>query len=214
MDDRRFDALVKSLATGRSRRAVLKGLLGLGGAALGCGVRCSNRKRKRRGVRPRPPNRSRALANRCCRVGCAFARRGCRNAIPAADPTAVTIRFSGCSRAARTIPRTASAATTPVATASAMAKNSAVPTHVPGARLPRNAARSICRIAAAPMAAAQRPVAIRPRGSPVAKGIRQSAAPTTSAFQPVAAAPGTIVRAVRAAKTTSVWTTGLTARAE
>lgn len=34
MDDRRFDSLVKSLASGRSRRSVLKGLLGLGGAAV------------------------------------------------------------------------------------------------------------------------------------------------------------------------------------
>lgn len=33
MDDRRFDSLVKSLASGASRRKVLKGLLGLGGAA-------------------------------------------------------------------------------------------------------------------------------------------------------------------------------------
>ncbi len=33
MDNRRFDSLVKSLAEGRSRRSVLKGLLGLGGAA-------------------------------------------------------------------------------------------------------------------------------------------------------------------------------------
>ncbi len=35
MDDRRFDALVKSLAAGRNRRSVLKGLLGLGGVAAG-----------------------------------------------------------------------------------------------------------------------------------------------------------------------------------
>jgi hypothetical protein len=34
MDDRRFDALVRSLASGASRRAVLKGMLGLGGAAV------------------------------------------------------------------------------------------------------------------------------------------------------------------------------------
>src|SRR5215204_5548435 len=34
MDDRRFDALVRSLAEGKSRRSVLKGLFGLGGAAL------------------------------------------------------------------------------------------------------------------------------------------------------------------------------------
>jgi hypothetical protein len=34
MDDRRFDALVRSLAAGRSRRQVLRGMLGLGGAAV------------------------------------------------------------------------------------------------------------------------------------------------------------------------------------
>jgi hypothetical protein len=34
MDDRRFDALARSLATGQSRRQVLKGVLGLGGAAV------------------------------------------------------------------------------------------------------------------------------------------------------------------------------------
>lgn len=33
MDDRRFDSLAKALAAGKSRRSVLKGLLGLGGAA-------------------------------------------------------------------------------------------------------------------------------------------------------------------------------------
>ncbi len=38
MDDRRFDALVKSVAAGGSRRAVLKGLLGLGGVALAGGA--------------------------------------------------------------------------------------------------------------------------------------------------------------------------------
>lgn len=34
MDDRRFDSIVKALAQGRSRRAVLKGMLGFGGAAV------------------------------------------------------------------------------------------------------------------------------------------------------------------------------------
>ena len=34
MDDRRFDSFAKALAEGKSRRTVLKGLLGLGGAAL------------------------------------------------------------------------------------------------------------------------------------------------------------------------------------
>src|SRR5215218_7183017 len=33
MDDRRFDSFVKALAAGKSRRSVLKGLLGLGAAA-------------------------------------------------------------------------------------------------------------------------------------------------------------------------------------
>ncbi len=34
MDDRKFDSLVKSFASGTSRRSLLKGMLGLGGAAL------------------------------------------------------------------------------------------------------------------------------------------------------------------------------------
>src|SRR5215207_3499312 len=38
MDDRKFDSLVKSLAAGSSRRSVLKGILGLGGAALAGGT--------------------------------------------------------------------------------------------------------------------------------------------------------------------------------
>jgi hypothetical protein len=38
MDDRRFDALVKSLASGTNRRTLLKGILGLGGAAIVGGV--------------------------------------------------------------------------------------------------------------------------------------------------------------------------------
>ena len=38
IDDRRFDSLVKSLADGASRRSVLKGLLGLGGAAVAGGA--------------------------------------------------------------------------------------------------------------------------------------------------------------------------------
>ena len=35
MDDRSFDALVKAVAVGASRRAMLRGLLGIGGASLG-----------------------------------------------------------------------------------------------------------------------------------------------------------------------------------
>ena len=33
MDNKRFDSLTKALASGQSRRSVIKGLLGLGGAA-------------------------------------------------------------------------------------------------------------------------------------------------------------------------------------
>lgn len=38
MDDRRFDSLVRAVATGASRRAVLKGILGLGGVVLTGGI--------------------------------------------------------------------------------------------------------------------------------------------------------------------------------
>lgn len=38
MDDHRFDSLTRAFASGKSRRGVLKGLLGLGGAALAGGV--------------------------------------------------------------------------------------------------------------------------------------------------------------------------------
>ena len=38
MDERRFDSLVRSLASGTSRRSMLKGILGFGGAALTGGV--------------------------------------------------------------------------------------------------------------------------------------------------------------------------------
>ena len=38
MDDRRFDSLAKSFASGASRRSVLKGILGLGGGALAGGI--------------------------------------------------------------------------------------------------------------------------------------------------------------------------------
>jgi hypothetical protein len=38
VDDRRFDSLAKSLSAGKSRRSVLKGLLGLGGTAVVSGT--------------------------------------------------------------------------------------------------------------------------------------------------------------------------------
>ena len=70
MDDRRFDSFAKALAEGKSRRTVLKGLLGLGGAALAGSVildgdseaarRPSNGGRSRR----RRPPRGRLARNR------------------------------------------------------------------------------------------------------------------------------------------------------
>jgi len=46
MDDRRFDALVRSLANGHSRRTVLKGLLVLGGLAAGAGFQATEAARR------------------------------------------------------------------------------------------------------------------------------------------------------------------------
>lgn len=51
MDDRRFDSLVRSLASGANRRQVLKGLLGIGGVAV-AGARVSDAEAARR---PTPP---------------------------------------------------------------------------------------------------------------------------------------------------------------
>ena len=57
MDDRRFDSLAKSLASGASRRSVLKGILGLGGAALAGGMLMDGEaEAARRGPKsPKPP---------------------------------------------------------------------------------------------------------------------------------------------------------------
>jgi hypothetical protein len=58
MDDRRFDALTKSLVSGRSRRSVLKGLLGLGGAAMAGGTLLDGEGKaaRRPTPTPRPPS--------------------------------------------------------------------------------------------------------------------------------------------------------------
>ncbi len=53
MDDHRFDLLTKSLSAGGSRRAVLKGLLGLGGAAAAAGIP-ANTQAARRPAKPDP----------------------------------------------------------------------------------------------------------------------------------------------------------------
>jgi hypothetical protein len=48
MDDRRFDSLVRTIATGRSRRQVLKGMLGLGAVAAGATITAADADAKRR----------------------------------------------------------------------------------------------------------------------------------------------------------------------
>lgn len=57
MDDRRFDRLTKAVASGASRRSLLKGLLGLGGAALvgGSVVTLEAVAARRPAPTPRPP---------------------------------------------------------------------------------------------------------------------------------------------------------------
>ncbi len=56
MDDRQFDSLVRSLASGANRRQILKGLLGLGGAAAVAGTALSDAEAARRPTpTPQPP---------------------------------------------------------------------------------------------------------------------------------------------------------------
>jgi hypothetical protein len=65
MENRRFDALTRSLAAGGSRRAVLKGLLGIGAAAVGGGALAGDVDAARRGFAgPRLP------LGRPCTNGC------------------------------------------------------------------------------------------------------------------------------------------------
>lgn len=72
MDDRRFDAIVKSLAEGKSRRTVLKGILGLGGAALAGGALLEgDTDAARRPTNPTPtpvkcPGQQVVCGNTCC----------------------------------------------------------------------------------------------------------------------------------------------------
>ncbi len=49
MDDRRFDSLVRTMASGASRRQVLKGLLGLGAGSVGAAVVAGGADAARRG---------------------------------------------------------------------------------------------------------------------------------------------------------------------
>jgi hypothetical protein len=54
MDDRRFDSLARSLANGASRRSVLKGILGLGGAAVAGGTLLDGKTEAARRPTPTP----------------------------------------------------------------------------------------------------------------------------------------------------------------
>lgn len=80
MDDRRFDELVKSLAGRQNRRTVLRGLLGLGGVAIG-GSMFSDRAEAARRERPTPkPNRPRRVGSACtpfCSPGMCGVPDGC-----------------------------------------------------------------------------------------------------------------------------------------
>lgn len=49
MDDRRFDTISRKLASGASRRVVLRGLLGLGGVAVAAGTELHRADAARRG---------------------------------------------------------------------------------------------------------------------------------------------------------------------
>jgi len=55
MDDNRFDALVKMFGNGASRRSILKGLFGLGGAAVAGGVAVDQADARTIGTRPTIP---------------------------------------------------------------------------------------------------------------------------------------------------------------
>lgn len=54
MDDRRFDSLVKAMACGRSRRSILKGVLGLSGAAIAGGMALDGESEAARRPTPTP----------------------------------------------------------------------------------------------------------------------------------------------------------------
>ena len=118
MDDRRFDSLVKSLAGGASRRAVLKGLLGLGGAAAVGGTLLEGPAEAAR--RPTPtPTPLRCPGNQTRSAGSAPVRR----------VVAMQSRHAGrrvaIAALTRRSPGTANAATMPVAMAPVMAKSCA-----------------------------------------------------------------------------------------
>ncbi len=154
MDDRQFDSLAKALAEGKSRRSVLKGLLGLGGAAV-AGRVCWRGRARRQGDRPPPPPRSSALATRFPAGVLAFVRRPL--------PTNAALIAAPVCMAVRPRPTTPSAVTTPVASAPAMGKSSAaqpIPARVDCRRL-RRSALALENVASNPIFVAGSTVAAR-----------------------------------------------------
>jgi hypothetical protein len=87
MDDRRFDRMTKAFATGRSRRALLQGLLGLGGAAGALGLAGMQRAGA---AACRPPGSGCRGHGNCCSHLCgpknATGRRRCGCQSPADCP--------------------------------------------------------------------------------------------------------------------------------
>ncbi|HET9660843.1 MAG TPA: hypothetical protein VFP05_10975 [Thermomicrobiales bacterium] len=86
MEDRAFDELVKRLASGRSRRALLKGALGLGGAAV-AGARLET-EAARRGYSgpPFPPGNDPDPGPTCDPSTC-YGCNSCVNNVCVGDPT-------------------------------------------------------------------------------------------------------------------------------
>jgi hypothetical protein len=70
MDDRRFDAFVKSFASGTHRRALVKGLLGLGGAAATGGLLLERSAEAARRPTPTPKPLKCPGKQLPCAVGC------------------------------------------------------------------------------------------------------------------------------------------------
>jgi hypothetical protein len=96
MDDRSFDALVKAVASGASRRSLLKGMLGLGGAALTGGALLEGGADAARRPTPTPtpvrcPGQQTPLNGQCtCPAGLSKCGPDCCN------PTAVGASHSEC----------------------------------------------------------------------------------------------------------------------
>lgn len=86
MEDRTFDAITKELARGRSRRALLKGLLGIGGAAITTTVFDATAGAARRGYSgPKPPGESEPGPPTCNPLTC-YGCHECVNGVCTDNP--------------------------------------------------------------------------------------------------------------------------------